>query len=54
MMNTALPIPSPPDVTAGGPLQMTPLILMLIILVGLLAYPWLAKKPIGWGARDPE
>jgi len=42
------------DVTAGGPLQMTPLILMLIILVGLLAYPWLAKKPIGWGARDPE
>lgn len=42
------------DVTAQGPMLATTLAIVVLLLTALLVYPWLAKRPVGWGGREPE
>lgn len=42
------------DVTASGPMQMLALGSFLAIFVGLLAWPRVKKRPLGWNQPEPE
>lgn len=42
------------DIVAPGPMQITAIGIVGLLLVGLLAYPWIAGRPIGWGQVQPE
>ncbi len=42
------------DVVASGAMQITAIGIVGLITVGLLAYPKLSRRPIGWGRVVPE
>jgi len=42
------------DITAQGPMMITALATVILLMVALVAYPWLVGRPVGWGKSDPE
>lgn len=42
------------DIVAPGPMQITAIGIVGLLVVGLLAYPWISGRPIGWGHTQPE
>lgn len=42
------------DVTASGPLQLVSIGSVVLILGTILAWPWLARRSLGWRQVDPE
>lgn len=42
------------DITTDTPMQIVLIGMLLLIFVGLIVYPFIFKKPLGWRERDPE
>lgn len=42
------------EVVNGGPLQVVVFGSIAVILVALIAWPWIRRRPIGWREVDPE
>lgn len=42
------------DIVAPGALQVTALGIVGLVAIGLLAYPWIAGRPLGWKRTQPE
>jgi membrane protease YdiL (CAAX protease family) len=42
------------DIVASGPMQVTALASVILLLVALVAYPRLVGRPVGWRKTDPE
>ncbi|MEJ2548943.1 MAG: hypothetical protein P8125_14205, partial [Gemmatimonadota bacterium] len=42
------------DIVAPGPMQITAIVTVGLLAIGLLAYPWLSGRPIGWRQVVPE
>jgi hypothetical protein len=40
-------------VTSQGPIQMTALVTILLLIVGLVGYPRFVKRPLGWKELVP-
>lgn len=41
------------EVTSQAPIQITALVSVLVLVIGLIAYPRLAKRPLGWKELVP-
>lgn len=42
------------DITSETPLQITAIAGILLVFIALIAYPSIAKRPLGWRQADPE
>lgn len=42
------------DVTSDTPMQIVLIVSLLLIFIGLIAYPFITKRPLGWRETDPE
>jgi len=41
------------EVTSQGPIQMTALVTILLLIIGLVGYPRFVKRPLGWKELVP-
>ena len=42
------------DVSPDAPIQMVTLVIVVLVLGGLIAWPFARKRPLRWNERDPE